>query len=209
MSVTDGDLMLAVQAGDGQALASLVHRYHAPLRGYMLRLTQDPHLTDDLVQETFLRVYTRADTFGSGRAFRPWLYRIATNLFFDWQRRRRDLPVGLAGDGPVAGLMAGADPAGDGLALVVRYEEQEQVRTALARLAPDHRAILLLRFDRELGLGEIAEALDIPIGTVKSRLFRALRQFRAQLDGQQPDRRPGWQKGVESDVPATTAAAGR
>jgi RNA polymerase sigma-70 factor (ECF subfamily) len=230
--VTDGELMQAVQAGDGQAFSTLVHRYHAPLRGYVLRLTQDPHVTDDLVQETFLRVYTRANTFGSGRSFRPWVYRIATNLFFDWQRRRRDTPVGLASDGTAAGLATGTDPTGDGLTSVVRSEEQQQVRTALARLGADHRAILLLRFDRELSLGEIAEALDIPVGTVKSRLFRALRQFRSQLDdgGEgdaddggkrgaddgaphlQPTRRSRWagrQEGGEASAAAITAAARR
>lgn len=185
MSVTDGELMQAVQRGDGQALAGLVHRYHAPLRGYLLRLTHDEFLTDDLVQETFLRVYTRADTFGPGRSFRPWLYRIATNLFFDWHRRRRDMPAGLAGDGTAAGLATGADPdpGGDGLASVVRSEEQWEVRQALAQLAADHRAILLLRFDRELSIAEIADVLSIPVGTVKSRLFRALRQFKQQLAG--------------------------
>lgn len=228
--MTDGELMQAVQTGDGQAFSALVHRYHAPLRGYVLRLTQDPHLTDDLVQEAFLRVYTRADTFGSGRSFRPWLYRIATNLFFDWQRRRRDTPVGLASDGTAAGLATGTDPAGDGLASVVRSEEQQHVRAALARLGADHRAILLLRFDRELSLGEIAEALDLPVGTVKSRLFRALRQFRSQLDGggqieagggqpeaggaphPQSERRRRWgatQEGGEARAAAITAAARR
>lgn len=197
---TDESLMRAVGRGDGAAFAALVRRHHAALRGYLLRLAQDPHLADDLVQETFIRVYTRAGTFQAEGRFRPWLYRIATNLFIDHVRRCREAPLTVPADFPPGedGPAAGAWRAASAAALdtrpeahVLLQEQRQQVQQALSRLPVEQRAILLLRFDRELTLPEIAATLQLPLGTVKSRLFRALRRFAQLLQEQENLHREG------------------
>lgn len=165
--------MAAVQAGDRAALAGLVERHHSPLLGYLYHMVGGNRpLAEDLVQETFVRLL-RGGTYTPDRAFKPWLYAIAGNLardHFKAAATRYRAPGADPPDQP--------DPGADPEAQVLVAEQEQQVAAALARLAPEYRAALVLRFYGDLSLQEVATALNIPLGTVKSRLSVGCRRLR-------------------------------
>lgn len=174
----DEQLLAAVLAGEMAALTQLVERYQRPLTGYLERLLGgDWPLAQDLAQETFLRVLRQRECCGQ-RPFKPWLYAIATNLardHFKSAASRRVSPL----DPLLAAQLIAEDAGPEEQALA--HERGETVMGALAMLSEEYRVTLLLRFYSDLSLREIADALDIPIGTVKSRLTVGLRRLRAAL----------------------------
>jgi RNA polymerase sigma-70 factor (ECF subfamily) len=178
---SDEDLMAEVLIGDRTALATLVSRHHAPLLGYVYRLVgADRALAEDLVQETFLRLL-RGRTYQSGRPFKPWLYTIATNLARDHFKSSavRQSRGGLNPDHTLVHL-PGLEASPEDRAL--EAEQVGQVRASIAQLSEEYRVVVLLRFYQGFTLQEIAEALQIPIGTVKSRLSVGVHRLRAMLD---------------------------
>jgi RNA polymerase sigma-70 factor (ECF subfamily) len=178
-SAVDGDdesdevLMFRLTNGDAGALRPLVDRYQAPLQTYLYRmLNGDFGAAEDSVQETFLRLI-RQKSYREGQPVRPWLYRIATNVAVDWLRRRRLLPLHDVGQREVTER----EPA----AVAERSDQAASVRMMLQGLPEESRTVLILRFYQEMSLQEIAETLDIPLGTVKSRLFAAARRVREEM----------------------------
>lgn len=171
--VSDEELMNGVMAGDTESLGALVHRYHAPLLGYVYRLCgPDSSMAEDLVQETFVRLL-RQTTYRRGMLVKPWLYRIATNLAYDafrTQRRRGETAPDEAshempedGPGPEEMALAG--------------ERSRMVQVAFGKLPEEYRSVLVLRYYQDLSLREIATTLQIPLGTVKSRLSVGTRRL--------------------------------
>jgi RNA polymerase sigma-70 factor (ECF subfamily) len=178
---SDEDLMASVLVGDQAALAGLVSRHHAPLLGYLYRLAgADRALAEDLVQDTFLRLL-RGRTYQVGRPFKPWLYAIATNLARDHFKssavRQRE-----SGVDPDRALLELRDCQTSPEDRALQAEQAGEVRASIARLGEEYRAVVLLRFYQGFTLQEIAEALHIPIGTVKSRLSVGVQRLRAMLD---------------------------
>jgi RNA polymerase sigma-70 factor (ECF subfamily) len=165
--------------GDSSAFGQLVTRYQDRLYNSMLHLAGSPDLACDAVQDAFVQAYVKLDTFGRQSAFYTWLYRIAFNLAVSHRRREKPaLSVDHARDA------LGQEPLDRELAPEARLEEQEralQVRAALARLSDEHRAILVLREIDGHTYEEIAEILDVPLGTIRSRLHRARLQLRDEL----------------------------
>ena len=177
---SDEQLMTAVMAGDQAALATLVARHHGPLLGYLYRLVGgDRQLAEDLVQETLLHVL-RQRTRQSDRPFKPWLYAIATNLARDYFKsaavRQR-----WRGDDEEDTLLQLQDSAPGPEERALAAEQGSEVRAALAQLREEYRVVLLLRFYQGFSLQEIAEALQIPLGTVKSRLSVGVHRLRSAL----------------------------
>jgi len=169
--------MSAVMAGDRTALEELVRRHQGPLLGFFFRMLDgDRAQAEDLVQETFLRLL-RQRTYAPERAFKPWLYAVATNLARDHQRAARSWPAG-PGDELLARLPDRA-PGPDQRA--VAAAEARRVAEALGRLGADVRATLVLRYANDLTLADVAAALDVPVGTVKSRLNAGTRRLRELL----------------------------
>ena len=178
--LSDEVLMGEVMAGKTMALAMLVERYHAPLLGYLYRLTHGNRpLAEDLVQETFLTVLQQKG-YQPGRSFKPWLYAIATNRARDhfksaavrqrWRSSDEEeslLQIYDSAAGPEEQALAG--------------EQGSEVRAALAQLGEEYRVVLLLRFYQGFSLQEIAETLHIPLGTVKSRLSVGVHRLRSVL----------------------------
>jgi RNA polymerase sigma-70 factor (ECF subfamily) len=177
---SDEQLMTAVMAGDQMALAALVTRHHGPLLGYLYRLVGgDQQLSEDLVQETLLHVL-RQRTYQAGRPFKPWLYRIATNLARDYFKSAAVRQRWQGGDGEETLLhLYDSEPSPEERALVA--EQGNEVRAALTQLREDYRIVLALRFYQGFSLQEIAQTLDIPLGTVKSRLSVGVHRLRAIL----------------------------
>jgi len=166
--------------GDLTAYEALVHRYEAPLFGYLHRYLGNAAVAEEVFQATFLRLYTRREQFAEGRAFRPWLYAIATHKAIDAQRQeRRHTRVVHEGsrtcgaDGaslleavPAAGLSP-AEQVGD-------REEGRRVRAAVQSLSEVQRRAVQLVYGQGLAYSDAAAILGVPVGTVKSRLHSAL-----------------------------------
>jgi RNA polymerase sigma-70 factor (ECF subfamily) len=178
---SDEDLLAAVMAGDQTAFATLVTRYHAPLLGYLYRLVDgDRALAEDLVQETLLRVLRQGRCPAEFR-FKPWLYTIAINLARDHFKsagvRRRERSDDAEED--ALGRVADSAPGPEASALAA--EQGREVRAALAQLGEEYRIVVVLRFYQGFTLQEIAQTLQIPLGTVKSRLSVGIHRLRDVL----------------------------
>jgi RNA polymerase sigma-70 factor (ECF subfamily) len=172
-----GDV-LAVQRGDRDAFSSLLARYQNRLYRYLLRWVHEPATAEDLFQQTWMRVIENIRRFNPKRNFDAWLFAVARNIVIDYLRRRRpaslEEPVGE--DLPLSECLSANTPGA--LEQVLRSERAELVQRALEYQPPVYREILSLRFEEEMKLEEIAEVLSIPLGTVKSRLARALERLR-------------------------------
>ncbi len=173
VNLTDEALARRVQHGDRAALAALVERHHSPLVGYLYHMVGgDRPLAEDMAQETFLRVMRGIGGYRTGRPFKPWLYAIATNLVRDHVKRAEHRYAMLdADETPIAGDM---DIEGDAIVSA----NVEAVLNELMLLPEHQRAVIVLRYYGELSLSEIAGRLDLPVGTVKSRLSLGIRALR-------------------------------
>jgi RNA polymerase sigma-70 factor (ECF subfamily) len=148
------------QRGSASDLEALF-RTHWP-RAYRAAylVTQDAQAAEDIAQEAFLAAIRALDRFDRRRPFGPWLHRIVVNRAIDWARSRR-----LRAEVELTDSVVAPEPAGP---------PGDDILAALARLPPEHRAVIVMRYLLELTPGEIAEALDLPRGTVNSRLRRGL-----------------------------------
>ena len=180
--LSDEELMARFQAGETPAFEVLVRRYERELYGYLRRYVGDGSLAEDVFQNTFLQLYVKSGHYEAGRRVRPWLYTIATHQAVDALRRNgRRQAVSLeaaretAPDGEADSLAAsleGRSP--DPFDAASGQEQAERVRAAVRRLPDFLRQVLIMAYYQGLKYREVAEALDIPVGTVKSRLHAAL-----------------------------------
>jgi RNA polymerase sigma-70 factor, ECF subfamily len=177
----DEDLLSRFRKGEREVFGTLVRRYQRELYGYLRRYLGDPHLADDVFQTTFVQVFSKAAQYEPGRPVRPWLYAIATNQAIDALRRIGRHPavsleqVETESEGERRGLVEllearEADPFDN----VDLAETRDMVRACLDRLPDFLRQVILMAYYQGLKYQEIADALDIPLGTVKSRLHAAL-----------------------------------
>jgi RNA polymerase sigma-70 factor (ECF subfamily) len=161
----------------------LVHRYERELYRYLARYLGDSSLAEDVFQNTFLQVHTKRGLYENGRAFRPWLYSIATHQAVDQLRKAGRHPT-VSLDQQVTGGQRESE-AGSLLDLLVNegtgpltelqeQERQQWVRDSIERLPESLRQTLILAYHQDLKYREIADILKIPVGTVKSRLHAAL-----------------------------------
>lgn len=182
---SDCTLVERALSGDAAAFEALLERYRAPIRRHLLRYTHDDVAAQDLLQETFLRVWTRGDQWDGRGTFRAWLYRVATNLGLNHLRtvqRRRETPLETEAElemdegERVPAWMVDDTSLGPQAALE-RAEERQQVRRLVAALPNEKRAVLRLVHEMEMTIHDAAEQLEIPEGTVKSRLYYARKQL--------------------------------
>ena len=167
-SVPDEDVMLQVRDGEVQLLGVLFDRYQAPLFNFYSKMTQDRTVSEDLVQEVFLRILRYRQTYRPGTPFRGWMYQIARNTRLDQVRKLR--PESPLTAEPLAPTRAGDD--------AVRQQEAQLLQRALMQLPEDKREVLVLSRFQELKYGEIARLLGCETGAVKVRVHRALQQLR-------------------------------
>jgi RNA polymerase sigma-70 factor (ECF subfamily) len=178
--IDDHALVAACRAGDKGAFGVLVQRYQDRLYPTLLRLTGCAEDARDLLQDAFLRAYEKLGRFHGDSSFYTWVYRIAVNLTLSDRRRRR--VSGRPASGGDAGPERSDDPAmTDPSRPLEQAERDALVQKALNALQPDHRAVVVMKDLDGLRYEEIAETLDIPIGTVRSRLHRARSELRERL----------------------------
>jgi RNA polymerase sigma-70 factor, ECF subfamily len=186
LDITDEQLFENYRKGDKTAIRTLIERFHDDLMRFLTRLVGERAGAEDVFQETFLQIHQAADTFDATRRFRPWLFTIAANKGRDFLRRRGrrrtlDLSAPVSGGGDEGGateyidLMEVRIPAPD--AGMESDEQSRQVQQALNELPVSLREILLLAYFQRLSYAQIAEDLEIPLGTVKSRLHAAVAAF--------------------------------
>ncbi len=191
---SDEELLKLFRAGNASAFDALVHRYEGELFGYLNRYLRNRELAEDTFQTTFMTVYQKAETFEEGKRFKPWLYAIATNQAIDASRKRKrrqtislenewDSGESSAKAGSLRDVLESNNEKPDSSAMM--DEKKVQVRKAIDTLPENLRQVLLLAYFHEFKYQEISEVLEIPLGTVKSRLHAALEKFQQSWERMQ------------------------
>jgi RNA polymerase sigma-70 factor (ECF subfamily) len=174
---TDDRLVAAARSGDSAAMGELLSRHYDRIRAVCCRIAGDTRDGEDATQETLLRIVRNLHAFDQRSSLSTWIYRIATNAALDELRRRQRRPVSVDPSPTVAfedhspGLSGQIDPLTSDE--IDRIADQMVIQDAIASLGESHRAVVVLRDVAGLNYAEIAETLEIPEGTVKSRLARA------------------------------------
>jgi RNA polymerase sigma-70 factor (ECF subfamily) len=196
---TDEELVARATAGDVDSFNQLVSRWERTIYALAYRTLGREEDARDVVQEAFLRAYRGLRGFKGEAKFSSWLYRITLNLCRDWIRRERRAPVVQPPEGVDAVDLADsqAAPAESVEELVARREMSRAVSRAMAELPEEQRTAILLKEYHGLTFQEIADQLNCPLSTVKTRLYQGLSVLRRRLDRQQVEeaslRRATWE----------------
>ncbi len=176
--VSDSKFIRDCQLGKISSFRILVDRYKDRVYTTVLRIVGNTHDAEDIAQETFISAYKSIRSFDLSKKFSPWLMRIATNMSIDYLRRRQPQSVSL--DLPeVSELQLSENP----LEAAEASQLNQLAEDAIAQLPPTYRAAIALYYTEEFTYREVAETLDIPVGTVKTYLHRGREILRKQLKG--------------------------
>ena len=182
MASTDEELVARSRGGDLDSFNQLVLRWERPIYALAYRVIGREEDARDVAQETFLRAFRALSGFKGQAKFSSWLYRITLNLCRDWIRRERRTPIAQAPEGvDLVELASEAEPAESIENLVARRELGRAVAKAMAMLPDDQRTAIVLKEYHGLTFQEIADLLDCPLSTVKTRLYQGLTVLRKQL----------------------------
>lgn len=176
----DDALLARISAGDRDAMDALYERHCSSLVAYLRLFTSDQSHIEELVQDTMVAAWKGAGRFAGRSSVRSWLFAIARRRAADVLRRRT---WQVAGD---EALVSMPDPSPGPEAWALAQASQIQLLATIERLSPVHQEILMLVFVHQLSYPEVAEILDVPLGTVKSRLSNARKALRAHLRTETP-----------------------
>lgn len=177
---SDEDLALLIQGKNERALGVLMSRYQPRLLRYGRKFLAEKAHIEDAVQEVFIKVYQNIRDFDVTRPFRPWIYRIAHNMFVNTIRQNSRLPfVTMDLDLLPSYASYERDPAGE----EERAQMKELIDRGLETLAPNYREVIILYYLEQLGYQEIADVLRVPVGTVGVRLHRAREALKTYVIG--------------------------
>jgi RNA polymerase sigma-70 factor, ECF subfamily len=183
MALDSQELSKGLRRRDPDLLDRLIEQYRFRLFRYLLHLTCHQETSEDLFQETWVRVVERGHQYNQKWKFEAWLFTIARNLVIDFQRRRQPRFVDLLSDANEEKHRGFETPGpSTPVDLVDQHERAETVRAALAQVPAPSREVMLLRFQEDMTLEEIAEVVGAPLPTVKSRLYRGLEVMRHLLE---------------------------
>jgi RNA polymerase sigma-70 factor, ECF subfamily len=175
--LNDELLVAAANSGDSSAMGALLERHYDRIRAVCCRIAGDTRDGEDATQEALIRIVRNLSGFDQRSSFSTWAYRIATNSALDELRRRQRRPIAVtpttddSHDDAVPGLSSQIDPLTS--AEIERVADQMMIEDAIGSLSEDHRSVIVLRDVAGLDYAEVAAVLEIPEGTVKSRLARA------------------------------------
>jgi len=175
---SDRELILQLQAGSLDALGSLYDRHRTMVYRTALGISSDPEAAADLLQDVFLRLHRFAGRIDPERPLEPWLYRVTANLSYTWVKRRRRWfsPIEEIAEWLVSNKKREAPQQ-----VAEMDEESRQVQQAIAALPLTQRVVVVLYYINDLALQEIAEILDVPEGTIKSRLHYGRKALKKHL----------------------------
>ena len=170
---------------DPDLLDRLIEQYQHRLLRYLIYLTSNQELAEDMFQETWIRVLERGHQYDPKYEFSTWLFSIAHHLTLDYLRKKK--PASLDGllDEEEGVSLDPPDLRPSALELVAQHEQAERISSALVGIAAEYRETIVLRFQEGLALDEIASVTRVPLGTVKSRLYRGLNALLPRLKGVQ------------------------
>lgn len=177
--------IVQVLKGDQSAFSDIVNLYQHKLYQVCFRMLGNKQEAEDIAQEAFVRAYINLHTYDQKRKFSTWLYRIATNLCIDRIRKKKPdyyLDAEVAGtDGlDMYSHIASTEKLPD--ETVEQMELQDRIQYEISRLPDKYRAVIVLKYIEDLSLQEISEILDLPLGTVKTRIHRGREALRKQLN---------------------------
>ena len=178
MTDSDREAVRAIRGGDREALAHLVQRYQGRLFGLVLMMVRRPPAADEVTQDAFVRAYTHIDQYDEARPFYPWLAAIAVRLSQNLLHRQARI---ISREGTA--LDNAPEPATDAEVLnsLIATERDREIWRAVASLPSGERTAVILYYREELAVRDIAHALGVTTGTVKTLLFRARRHLRTRL----------------------------
>jgi len=182
----DECLLAGLRSGEECAYESLIQRFQQPVYNLVSRLMKDPSESCDVVQEVFIKVFRKVGAFRSQSSLKTWIYRIAVNEahnYCRWYGRHRRQEVGL--DPPEDGLGYRDTLSGGELSpfdCALEHENHVLIEESLASLSPVFREAVVLRDIEDLNYEEIADILQLPLGTVKSRILRGREALRKELE---------------------------
>lgn len=186
--VGDAELVARALKGDQSAYAELLERFRRPVFSLIYRMIGDREQAEDLAQESFVKAFNNLDTYKPGYRFSSWLFKIANNHAIDHLRRARLKTVSIHGS-PHAATAAREEETRIVLEAPGETPEQEvlalelgsEIEAAISRLRPEYRTAVILRHVENRSYEEIAEVMDVPIGTIKTFLHRARAELRGAL----------------------------
>ena len=181
--IADDQLVLRIAGGEAAALEALYDRYVRQCFGLALRMVSEPALAEEVVQEVFLKLWSRPDTYSSHKgAFVSWLLSLVHHRCVDKLRKRSRTEVALDNEQPLSIINTKPDPQPDPSEQVWVMEQQRVVRQALVELPENQRQVLELAYFGGLSQSQIAERLSQPLGTVKTRMRMGLQNLRQLLE---------------------------
>jgi RNA polymerase sigma-70 factor (ECF subfamily) len=188
-NLPDADVVALAQAGREPAFRELIRRYERPVFSLIFRMIRDRELAEDLAQDTFIKVLNHIDRYRPEFKLSSWLFKIANNVAIDQLRRRELDTLSLDGapnartrDEVEATALQAVDRTETPLAELESRELGSHIEQAIAKLRPEYRACILLRHVEGRSYEEIAESLDLPLGTVKTYIHRARHELREFLE---------------------------
>lgn len=186
MREEDIQLIARARSGDERAFRALLSKYERPVFSICLRIVRDREEAADLTQESFIKVFRMLERYNPAYAFSSWLFKITSNHCIDFLRKRRirTLPMDVPIDGDQGEIQRqyvapGLDPEQE----LVKKEKMLRLEDAIGELPEHYRIMLILRHQENLSYEEIAQTLEIPLGTVKARIHRAREMLKGRLAG--------------------------
>ncbi len=171
----DKELVKRALAGDSASYEALFERHRSSVLGILQSRCGDEALSEDILQEAFIKAYLNLEKYNPKYSFGGWLMTIAQNLFIDYTRKIENQPK--QGEVELRSISSGPNPEEHFMVA----EDNRRLNEALESLTPAYRTIIEMRFWRDLSYEQIADELNLPIGTVKTQIFRARRAFIEKL----------------------------
>ena len=175
MAEENTEIARGLRRRDPDLLDRLIEKYQHRLLRYLLHLTANRDLAEDFFQETWIRVLERGRQYDGRHEFSAWLFTIARNLVVDYLRRKKPSSLdSLLGDDETGRFEIPATGIPTALELTLQHEQNEQISAGMQHLPAKYREALVLRFQEGMAIEEIASVVGVPVGTVKSRIYRGL-----------------------------------
>jgi RNA polymerase sigma-70 factor (ECF subfamily) len=186
-SLSDEEIVARIKSGQVELFEAIVSRYQRKLINYIYRMINNLEAAMELCQEVFIKVYSSLDKYNPEYKFTTWVHRIASNATIDWMRKKKLETYSIDDGGDGEGLSLGDQLSTDDLDPLSNLEMrqlQERIEGAIDELPFIYKQLIILRHINELSYDEIAEAVDLPLGTVKNRIFRGREILKAKLSSE-------------------------